>query len=82
MPNIAPEKLNTFTANVLRAAGATENEIEIVGPHLVDACLAGQDSHGVLRLRQYVQEIRDGVICNEKVLSFQRRSPDYPHEPR
>lgn len=62
MPNIAPQKLNTFTADVLRAAGATEDEIDIVAPHLVDACLAGHDSHGVLRLLQYVQEIRDGVI--------------------
>ena len=26
-------------------------------------------------------EIRDGVIRNEKILSFQRRSPEHPHEP-
>ena len=26
-------------------------------------------------------EIRDGVICNPKILSFQRRSAEYPHTP-
>ena len=25
-------------------------------------------------------EIRDGVVQNQKILSFQRRSPEYPHE--
>jgi alanine dehydrogenase len=25
-------------------------------------------------------EIRDGVIQNPKILSFQHRSPEYPHE--
>ena len=25
-------------------------------------------------------EIRDGVIQNPKILSFQNRSPEYPHE--
>ena len=24
-------------------------------------------------------EIRDGIICNPRILSFQHRSPDYPH---
>ena len=24
-------------------------------------------------------EIREGVICNEKILSFQNRAPHYPH---
>ena len=26
-------------------------------------------------------EIRDGVVRNQKILSFQRRAPEYPHEP-
>jgi alanine dehydrogenase len=26
-------------------------------------------------------EIRDGIIQNPRILSFQRRSPDYPHQP-
>ncbi len=27
-------------------------------------------------------EIRDGVIRNPRILSFQHRSPDYPYPPR
>ena len=27
-------------------------------------------------------EIRDGVVQNPRILSFQNREPDYPHRPR
>jgi hypothetical protein len=27
-------------------------------------------------------EIRDGAIQNQRILSFQHRSPDYPHLPQ
>jgi uncharacterized oxidoreductase len=37
-------------------------EAEIVADHLISANLAGVDSHGVIRIAQYVQEIREGAI--------------------
>ena len=37
---------------------------------------AAWDAHDTIRR---AIEIRDGVIQNPRILSFQRRSPDYPH---
>jgi len=62
MPTIPPEKLEQLGGDILRAAGATDSEAEVVAGHLVDASLAGHDSHGVMRVLQYVEEIRSGQV--------------------
>jgi alanine dehydrogenase len=41
--------------------------------------LAGPHEWGVNLTVQRAIEIRDGVIQNPRILSFQRRSPQYPH---
>jgi alanine dehydrogenase len=40
---------------------------------------AGWDANQTVRR---AIEIRDGVIKNQHILSFQHRSPDYPHRPQ
>lgn len=62
MPRIAADELESLAINVLSSAGATEDEASIVAQHLVLANLSGHDSHGVIRLPQYVDEIRRGLI--------------------
>ncbi|MBX7169048.1 MAG: Ldh family oxidoreductase [Pirellulales bacterium] len=62
MPTVHAETLLQLAVRVLRAAGATEVEADIVGPHLVEANLVGHDSHGVMRVLQYVQAIERGAI--------------------
>ena len=47
MPKIAADELREFVIGVFRAAGASANEARVVGEHLVEANLAGVDSHGV-----------------------------------
>ncbi|HEX9017188.1 MAG TPA: Ldh family oxidoreductase, partial [Chloroflexota bacterium] len=44
------------------AAGATESNATRVSESLVDANLAGHDSHGVLRIPQYVQAVEAGHL--------------------
>jgi hypothetical protein len=41
--------------------------------------LAGPKAWGVNQTIQRAIEIRDGVIQNPRILSFQHRSPQYPH---
>jgi hypothetical protein len=41
--------------------------------------LAGPDAWVRNESVQRAIEIRDGVIQNPRILSFQRRSPQYPH---
>jgi LDH2 family malate/lactate/ureidoglycolate dehydrogenase len=62
MPTLQPEALKLFTQEVFEACNAPHDEAVIVADHLVTANLMGVDSHGVIRITQYVQEIRDGTI--------------------
>ena len=58
--------LRAFVAAVFRATGSAEGEARIVGDHLVDANLAGHESHGVIRVSKYVDWHAKGmVIANQ-----------------
>ena len=57
--------LRAFMASVFRATGSSDAEATIVGNHLVDANLAGHESHGVIRVSKYVDwHARSMVIAN------------------
>src|SRR5256885_11467850 len=54
--------LRAFVAAVFRATGSAEGEARIVGDHLVDANLAGHESHGVIRVSKYVDWHAKGLV--------------------
>ena len=56
------ERLREIGARILVAAGAAEEDAAIVADHLVEANLAGHDSHGIGMLPYYVRGIRSGVV--------------------
>jgi alanine dehydrogenase len=58
---------------------ATWEISESLLPYL-DTVLAGPDAWEADETIRRAVEIQDGVIRNEAILSFQHRSPDYPHE--
>ena len=60
---------------------ATWEISEALLPHLRPV-LAGPRSWDANPTIRRAIEIRDGVIQNPRILSFQHRSPDYPHAPR
>ncbi|HYW00550.1 MAG TPA: Ldh family oxidoreductase [Candidatus Acidoferrum sp.] len=62
MPTFTSSQLVDLSTNLLKAAGATDEEARIVSTHLVRANLAGVDSHGILRLTEYIDGIRGGFI--------------------
>ena len=62
MPRIKAGNLKKFTSDVFVAAGAPPSEAETVADCLVEANLAGHDSHGVLRIPSYLKEIRRGNL--------------------
>jgi uncharacterized oxidoreductase len=51
-----------LTVAIFTACGASSYEANTVADHLVGANLRGVDSHGLIRIPQYVQDIRAGVI--------------------
>jgi uncharacterized oxidoreductase len=61
MPTLAPTPLVTFAAELLAAAKVPPTDAKVVADHLVDANLCGHDSHGVMRVPQYVGFLTDGT---------------------
>ncbi|MCY3833860.1 MAG: Ldh family oxidoreductase [Chloroflexi bacterium] len=62
MPIIQAETLKGTVAEILTAAGARADYAGIVAEHLVNANLAGHDSHGVIRTPYYVRSIEKGDL--------------------
>ncbi|MFJ5925676.1 Ldh family oxidoreductase [Kitasatospora sp. NPDC092948] len=55
-------ELTRFTVDALRAAGASLDEATVTAEVLVAADLGGVESHGLARLRRYVEGLRSGAI--------------------
>ncbi|MFD7015303.1 Ldh family oxidoreductase [Streptomyces sp. NPDC059928] len=62
MKKVDKKSLTAFVRAALVAAGARQSDAELTADVLVAADLAGVDSHGVARLRRYVQGLHDGSI--------------------
>jgi hydroxycarboxylate dehydrogenase B len=59
---IAADRLRRLAATILEAAGSAAAEAAAVAERLVGANLAGHDSHGVIRVPQYVNDVRVGQV--------------------
>ena len=62
MPTFTFCQLQSVTRQVFTALGASTDEAEILGEFLPSANLAGHDSHGVIRIPQYIHHIKKGEI--------------------
>jgi len=62
MPSFSPQQLRETTSRIFVAAGVPKGDADIVAEALVDANLAGHDSHGVIRIPSYVVCIEDGSV--------------------
>lgn len=55
MPTFSADELTDFSTAIFSAAGARDEDSQIVSKALVDANLVGHDSHGVMRVPFYVE---------------------------
>jgi uncharacterized oxidoreductase len=62
VPTFPADQLTSFAEALFRASGVPEDEAVRVARSLVDANLCGHDSHGLIRVVQYVDAIRDGRL--------------------
>ena len=62
MPLIPAKQLQTISIDIFKTIGISEDKAQTIATSLVEANLAGHDSHGVLRLPQYVRGIQDKSI--------------------
>ena len=66
MPTIHHNALREYVCQVFERSGTPLDEARIVSDHLVDANLAGHDSHGVLRAAGYARGMQKGVTPRRK----------------
>jgi uncharacterized oxidoreductase len=57
-----PDTLQTAARKILSAAGSPGPEADLISARLVKANLTAHDSHGIIRLHQYMDTLRSGVI--------------------
>jgi LDH2 family malate/lactate/ureidoglycolate dehydrogenase len=62
MPEIPADALRRLACDLLCAAGTPAETAQIVADGLINANLAGHDSHGVLRLPGYLNGVRQGHL--------------------
>ncbi len=62
MPNVKAEQLEQIAFHLFYAAGTPEKNARIVAQHLVESNLTGHDSHGFIRVIQYLRQIKEGMI--------------------
>lgn len=62
MPTFSPELLRDLSRDLFVTAGVPEPDAVLVADSLVEANLRGHDSHGVMRVPQYVQNLREGRL--------------------
>lgn len=62
MPTFAAEKLTAFAKSLFLAGGVPDDEAARVADSLVLANLCGHDSHGLIRVVQYMDAIKNGRL--------------------
>ena len=59
---VAADRLREFVTGCLRKAGAGEAAAVAMAEHLVEAHLRGVETHGLRRLKPYIERIRAGGV--------------------
>ena len=75
MPTFTAPTLTTFTQSLFEAAGIPTADAAVVARSLVDANLCGHDSHGVMRVPQYIDFLRKGTYRPGVPLTTINESP-------
>jgi LDH2 family malate/lactate/ureidoglycolate dehydrogenase len=69
------EPLKDFCVRVFREIGVPDEDARITADVLVAADLRGIDSHGVARLRRYVNGVRDGMMIVDPEVTVLTETP-------
>lgn len=72
---IPPDTLSAFVADIFRHAGTSAAEAGRIGHYLTQANLTGHDSHGVVRVPRYVQNLKQGEVTADRTITIERETP-------
>ncbi|MBX2868601.1 MAG: Ldh family oxidoreductase [Acidiferrobacterales bacterium] len=71
---LAADEVIHHLIQILLRAGCASPIAKDVAAHLVDADLCGVESHGVMRVLQYIEQFRSGYMRPEAQPVFRQRS--------
>jgi uncharacterized oxidoreductase len=75
VPTFRSDALIPFVSSIFQTRGVPRDEADQVANSLVDANLAGHDSHGLIRIVQYVKAIEDGQLKPGAKLTVVNETP-------
>ncbi len=75
MQRFAAGPLTDFVREIFERVGCHAEEAGRVAAYLVESNLAGHDSHGVIRVPFYVQQVRDGLIVPNQEITVPVDTP-------
>jgi hydroxycarboxylate dehydrogenase B len=75
VPTFRAEPLVQFARACFEASGVPTPEAGIVAGSLVDSNLAGHDSHGVIRIPQYLKALADGALKSGVAMKILAQTP-------
>lgn len=61
---IPHDTLESFAADLLHAGGFTQDEAKITARSLILSNLMGHDSHGIVRVREYNEDLKNGTTAS------------------
>jgi LDH2 family malate/lactate/ureidoglycolate dehydrogenase len=73
--NVSPTRLKEFCTSILEKHQIPENEAEVIADSLVDADLIGVKSHGVTKMKDYLNRLNQGIIERETKMEIIRENP-------
>ena len=75
MKRFAAQRLREIGSRVFVACGASPEEANLVTNELVETSLMGIDSHGVIRIPQYVDDVRTGRVKPGAAIRVEKETP-------
>ena len=75
MPTLQAGKLEATTKRIFQGAGSSEKEAGLISRYLVTANLMGHDSHGVIRIPQYLADVQRGNCVPDADLEVVQETP-------
>ena len=75
MPTLQADELEATTKRIFQGAGSSEKEAGLISRYLVTANLMGHDSHGVIRIPQYLADVERGNCVPDAALEVVQETP-------
>jgi LDH2 family malate/lactate/ureidoglycolate dehydrogenase len=72
---VKADEMTLMSLEMLRLAGATDEEAEIITDVLIDTSLRGIDSHGIRAVPRYIRELQSGKLQSGVHINVLREGP-------